>query len=199
MHKSYALYKVIEEGVSHMWTVSALQLHPRWVGAVISDYLVRRHTSSSGLLTITPSGHSPPVLPTSDSACIVCDEDATAELRVKTVRYFKGIQETQVRRRGGGWLSDGSAGQCLSLQRCAARALSIAIGRMTHPILFVPPSRLPRCASAQETLLRRPMEGYAGTVLHTRSPSSRCARGQVAAAMAAQHTNEFRNAVGTGM
>ena len=29
MHKSYALYKCIEEGVSHMWTVSALQLHPR--------------------------------------------------------------------------------------------------------------------------------------------------------------------------
>ena len=29
MHKAYALYKVIEEGVSHMWTVSALQLHPR--------------------------------------------------------------------------------------------------------------------------------------------------------------------------
>ena len=31
------------------------------------------------------------------SACIVCDDDATSELRVKTVRYFKGIQETQVR------------------------------------------------------------------------------------------------------
>ena len=29
------------------------------------------------------------------SACIVCDDDATSELRVKTVRYFKGIQETQ--------------------------------------------------------------------------------------------------------
>jgi glucosamine-6-phosphate deaminase len=29
VHKAYALYKCIEEGVSHMWTVSALQLHPR--------------------------------------------------------------------------------------------------------------------------------------------------------------------------
>ena len=29
MHKAYALYKCIEEGVSHMWTVSALQLHAR--------------------------------------------------------------------------------------------------------------------------------------------------------------------------
>jgi glucosamine-6-phosphate deaminase len=56
-HKAYALYKCIEEGVSHMWTVSALQLHQR--------------------------------------ACIVCDEDATLELKVKTVRYFKGITETQ--------------------------------------------------------------------------------------------------------
>jgi hypothetical protein len=27
-------------------------------------------------------------------SCIVCDEDATAELTVKTVKYFKGIQET---------------------------------------------------------------------------------------------------------
>jgi glucosamine-6-phosphate deaminase len=51
-HKANALAKCIEEGVSHMWTVSALQLHQR--------------------------------------AMIVCDDDATLELRVKTVRYFKG-------------------------------------------------------------------------------------------------------------
>ena len=69
--KARALYECIENGVSHMWTVSALQLHAR--------------------------------------ACVVCDEDATLELKVKTVRYFKGIQETQ------------------------------------------------------ETLLRKPMEGYSGT------------------------------------
>lgn len=54
--KSLALSKCIEEGVSHMWTVSAMQHHPR--------------------------------------ACIVCDEDATMELRVKTVKYFKGLQAT---------------------------------------------------------------------------------------------------------
>ena len=58
MHKSFALAQCIEHGVSHMWTVSALQMHPR--------------------------------------SCIVCDEDATMELRVKTVKYFKGIQETMV-------------------------------------------------------------------------------------------------------
>jgi len=53
--KSYALYKAVEEGVSHMWTCSALQTHK--------------------------------------NAMIVCDEDATDELRVKTVKYFKGLMK----------------------------------------------------------------------------------------------------------
>jgi glucosamine-6-phosphate deaminase len=26
-------------------------------------------------------------------ACIVCDEDATMELRVRTVKYFKGLEK----------------------------------------------------------------------------------------------------------
>jgi len=52
-HKAFALYKAIEEGVNHMWTVSAFQQHP--------------HT------------------------LIICDEDATLELRVKTVKYFKAL------------------------------------------------------------------------------------------------------------
>ncbi|ORY04795.1 glucosamine-6-phosphate isomerase [Basidiobolus meristosporus CBS 931.73] len=56
-HKSLALAKCIEEGVNHMWTVSAIQLHP--------------------------------------SALIVCDEDATNELHVKTVKYFKSIEQVQ--------------------------------------------------------------------------------------------------------
>lgn len=50
-HKAFALYKAIEEGVNHMWTVSAFQQHPDTI--------------------------------------FVCDEDATLELRVKTVKYFK--------------------------------------------------------------------------------------------------------------
>jgi len=54
--KAYALYKVVEEGVNHMWTVSMIQLHKK--------------------------------------ACIVCDDDSTMELRVKTVKYFKGLHET---------------------------------------------------------------------------------------------------------
>lgn len=54
-HKAFALYKAIEEGINHMWTVSAFQQHPRTI--------------------------------------MVCDEDATLELRVKTVKYFKGLME----------------------------------------------------------------------------------------------------------
>lgn len=55
--KAFALSKMIEEGVNHFWTASALQLHP-W-------------------------------------SLVVCDEDATSELRVKTVRYFKSIEQVQ--------------------------------------------------------------------------------------------------------
>ncbi|EIE82673.1 hypothetical protein G6F46_005375 [Rhizopus delemar] len=53
-HKAIALAKCIEEGVNHMWTVSAIQMHPKGM--------------------------------------IVCDEDATLELHVKTVKYFKSIE-----------------------------------------------------------------------------------------------------------
>jgi len=55
--KAVAIAKAIEEGVNHLWTLSALQLHP-W-------------------------------------ALIVVDEDATLELHVKTVKYFKSIEKVQ--------------------------------------------------------------------------------------------------------
>ncbi|XP_005093159.1 glucosamine-6-phosphate isomerase 1 [Aplysia californica] len=54
-HKAFALHKAIEEGVNHMWTVSAFQQHPRTI--------------------------------------FLCDEDATMELRVRTVKYFKGLMQ----------------------------------------------------------------------------------------------------------
>ncbi|KAG6920023.1 Glucosamine-6-phosphate isomerase 1 [Tephrocybe rancida] len=57
LRKALALSKAIEEGVNHLWTVSALQQHP-W-------------------------------------ALIVTDEDATSELHVKTVKYFKSIERVQ--------------------------------------------------------------------------------------------------------
>lgn len=56
-NKALALSQMIEGGVNHMVTASALQTHP-W-------------------------------------ALIVCDEDATNELRVKTVKYFKSIEKVQ--------------------------------------------------------------------------------------------------------
>jgi len=54
MNKARALRHSIEEGVSHMWTLSCLQSHPKGI--------------------------------------VVCDEDATMELKVGTARYFKDIE-----------------------------------------------------------------------------------------------------------
>lgn len=54
-NKSRALRQAIEEGINHMWTISALQLHPKGI--------------------------------------IVSDEDACAELKVGTYRYFKDIEK----------------------------------------------------------------------------------------------------------
>ncbi len=53
-NKARALAKVVEEGLNHMWTVSALQIHPKGI--------------------------------------IVCDDSATYELTVGTVKYFKDIE-----------------------------------------------------------------------------------------------------------
>jgi len=52
--KARALANVVEGGVNHMWTVSALQLHPHGI--------------------------------------IVTDDEATLELKVGTVKYFKDIE-----------------------------------------------------------------------------------------------------------
>ena len=53
--KALALHHAIEQGVSHMWTVSAFQQHAHTI--------------------------------------FVCDENATNELKVRTVKYFKGLME----------------------------------------------------------------------------------------------------------
>lgn len=57
-NKASALQKVVEEGVNHMWTVSALQLHPKGI--------------------------------------IVCDDEATVELKVGIVKYFKDIESANL-------------------------------------------------------------------------------------------------------
>ena len=56
--KARALRHAIEEGVNHIWTVSALQLHPEGI--------------------------------------IVCDEEATVELKVGTVKYFKDVESANL-------------------------------------------------------------------------------------------------------
>jgi glucosamine-6-phosphate deaminase len=56
--KARALRHAIEGSVNHMWTVSALQMHPNGI--------------------------------------IVCDEEATVELKVGTVKYFKDIESANL-------------------------------------------------------------------------------------------------------
>jgi glucosamine-6-phosphate deaminase len=53
--KARALRQAVEGGISHMWTVSIIQMHQK--------------------------------------AIMVCDEPATMELQVETVKYFKDIEE----------------------------------------------------------------------------------------------------------
>jgi glucosamine-6-phosphate deaminase len=58
LSKARALRHAVEEGVNHMWTISALQLHPKGM--------------------------------------IVCDEQATYELKVGTYKHFKSIEENNL-------------------------------------------------------------------------------------------------------
>lgn len=55
VNKAYALRCATEEGVNHMYTVSAFQQHPKTI--------------------------------------FVVDDDATLELKVRTVKYFKGLMD----------------------------------------------------------------------------------------------------------
>lgn len=57
--KALALEAAVEGNVNHLWTVSALQLHPK--------------------------------------ALIVCDEPATQELKVKTVKYFQELETQNIK------------------------------------------------------------------------------------------------------
>lgn len=57
--KAHALKAGVEGSINHLWTVSALQMHPK--------------------------------------AMIVCDEDATMELRVKTLKYFAELEAENIR------------------------------------------------------------------------------------------------------
>jgi glucosamine-6-phosphate deaminase len=58
--KARALRQVVEGGISHMWTVSIIQMHQK--------------------------------------AIMVCDDPATMELQVETVKYFKDIEEIAQKR-----------------------------------------------------------------------------------------------------
>lgn len=58
--KALALHAAVEGCVNHLWTISALQLHPK--------------------------------------AMMVCDDQATQELKVKTVRYFQELEADNIKR-----------------------------------------------------------------------------------------------------
>ncbi|MDX1303190.1 glucosamine-6-phosphate deaminase [Photobacterium sp.] len=57
-NKAQALQAAVEGSVNHLWTVSALQLHPK--------------------------------------SLVVCDEPATQELKVKTVKYFQELEAKNI-------------------------------------------------------------------------------------------------------
>ncbi len=57
-NKARALSHAVEQGITQMWTISCLQMHPK--------------------------------------AVIVCDDDATDELKVGTVKYFKDIESQNI-------------------------------------------------------------------------------------------------------
>lgn len=59
LNKALALEAAVEGCVNHLWTVSALQLHPK--------------------------------------AIIVCDEPATMELKIKTVKYFRELEAQNIK------------------------------------------------------------------------------------------------------
>lgn len=57
--KAHALKAGVEGSINHLWTISALQMHPK--------------------------------------AMVVCDDDATMELRVKTLKYFAELEAENIR------------------------------------------------------------------------------------------------------
>jgi len=57
-NKALAVQAGVEGSVNHLWTISALQLHPRSI--------------------------------------IICDEPATMELKVKTLRYFQQLESAEI-------------------------------------------------------------------------------------------------------
>lgn len=65
-HKSIALAKCIEEGVNHMWTVSAIQMHPKGLVVCDEDATLELHVKVRFFDTVTlhqcPHSYSYPKL-----------------------------------------------------------------------------------------------------------------------------------------
>ena len=110
-HKAAALEKCVEQGICK-YTSAAHITHPpapRFVcietnpGPACTNCHRRgartntgAHTGKSSLLSacsVTAHMWTLSAVQMHKCACLVCDEDATGELRVRTVRYFKGLEK----------------------------------------------------------------------------------------------------------
>ena len=93
-HKAYALAKCIEEGVNHMFTVRRpAAAPPRRRAGVRACRRLAEPSRPRRLLPIAllPSPRQVSSIQMHPKAVIVCDEDATLELRVRTAKYFKSL------------------------------------------------------------------------------------------------------------
>lgn len=116
--KALALQRCIEQGVSHMWTLSALQLHPH--------------------------------------PMIVCDEDATLELQVKTVKYFKNIEQV-ARAQGFEQILSSRVQTGSSTEQPLRPAATVIVDEVQSPTVPAPQpttSRFLRASPATEYSLR---------------------------------------------
>jgi len=92
--KAAALERCVEQGVNHMWTLSAIQMHP--------------------------------------CCAVVCDDDATSELRVRTVRYFKGLEKVHNELLGHGMLPSDAEYKTQDTAS-VAEAVTISLSRSPSP------------------------------------------------------------------
>jgi glucosamine-6-phosphate deaminase len=53
-HKSLALSKCLEEGVNHMWTVSAIQMHPKGLIICDEDATLELHVKVKIIILVQP-------------------------------------------------------------------------------------------------------------------------------------------------
>ena len=121
-NKARALRHGVEGGISQMWTISALQMHP--------------------------------------NAIIVADDDACAELKVQTYRYFKDIERENLDPASQlGWYHPVCVPpikhrRCVDIQGLTQRRYFICGGNV-----WLAPARKPYCSEAGPWVAMAPVAG----------------------------------------